>query len=86
MTWENEEGDLSGLPANTYRRIKALYHLPEQDPSLAQAFSNALQDLFNTPNYSALRVLDRDEEIRHYRGGYAAAGSAANSGGNWSAG
>ena len=71
MTWENEEGELSGLPANTYRRIKALYHLPEQDPSLAQAFANALQDLFNTPNYPALRVLDRDEEIRQYRGSYA---------------
>ena len=70
MTWENEEGELSGLPANTYRRIKALYYLPEQDPSLAQAFANALQNLFDTPNYPALRVLDRDEEIRHYRGSY----------------
>ena len=70
MTWQDERGDIQGLPSNTYRRIKALYSLPEQDPSLAAAFSVALQDLFNSPNHAALQVLDRDEEIRQYAGGY----------------
>jgi hypothetical protein len=71
MHWQDDKGNQTGLPANTYRRIKALYSLPEQDPNLANAFSNALQTLFNTADNNALQVLDRDEEINHYTSGYA---------------
>lgn len=69
MHWLDEKGNTNGLPANTYRRIKALYSLPEQDQGLANAFANALQTLFNTADNSALQVLDQDQEFRQYTGG-----------------
>ena len=71
MHWTDEQGGNGYLPANTYRRTKALYILHEQNPQLAQDFVRSLEDVFAMPNYTALRVLDRDEEIRRYNGGYA---------------
>jgi len=70
IAWTDVGGNRRGLPANRYRRIKALYELREQDPGLAQNFVQALAAMYGISNYRALRVLDRDEEIRRYRGGY----------------
>jgi hypothetical protein len=64
--WQNAE---MGIP-NRFRRTKVIYELPKTDPSLPQAFSQAVEDLLSIPHYDALRILERDEDIRKYRGGY----------------
>lgn len=66
-TWQVAE---MGIPANVYRRIKVLYDLPQTDQNLPDAFVNAVQKVFQLPHASGLRVLDQDDEIYQYLGGY----------------
>jgi len=58
-----------GIP-NVYRRSKPLYVLPTTDQSLPLALANASHAMFGMPNYTALYTLDRDADIRRFRGGY----------------
>ncbi|MEO8496368.1 MAG: hypothetical protein ABI614_14970 [Planctomycetota bacterium] len=55
---------------NVFRRTLVLYELPRTDPSLPQAFSQAVQSVLSIPHYPALAVLDRDADIRRYIGHY----------------
>ncbi|MEQ8791014.1 MAG: hypothetical protein RIC55_32430 [Pirellulaceae bacterium] len=58
-----------GAP-NVVRRTLILYELPVTEQSLPDAFRDEVVKVVSMSNYSALNVLDRDEEIRKYRGGY----------------
>jgi len=55
---------------NVYRRTLVLYELPRTDPSLPQAFSQAVKRVLSIPHYPALAVLDRDADILKYTGRY----------------
>jgi hypothetical protein len=44
-----------------------LYELPRTDPQFSQAFRRAFDALRAIPHFEALRVLDRDEDMRRYR-------------------
>jgi hypothetical protein len=58
------------IPANVYRRIKILYELPKTEPGLPRAFEQAVSSMVALGTHAALAVLERDEDIRRYRGGY----------------
>lgn len=58
-----------GIP-NRFRRSVVLYELPKTDPSLPEAFATAVENVLGIPHYDALAILDRDEDIRKYTGGY----------------
>ncbi len=58
-----------GIP-NVFRRTLVIYELPRTDPSLPQAFSQAVYSVVSIPHYPALAVLDRDADIRKYTGHY----------------
>ncbi len=56
--------------SNWHRRTLALYKFPKTDPSLSQAFGQAINSVLSIPHYDDLAVLDRDADIRKYTGGY----------------
>lgn len=56
-----------GFP-NVFRRIRALYNLPQTDASLPQAFQTAVLAVLSIPDYAGLSVLDRDADWIEYRG------------------
>lgn len=58
-----------GVPYR-FRRTLLIYELPRTDPSLPEAFATAVGNVLSIPHYAGLAVLDRDEDIRKYRGGY----------------
>jgi len=60
-----------GLGSNTVRRTLVLYEMPKTDPSLPQAFIDAIVDLLDMENWFGLAALDRSPEIQYYRGGSA---------------
>lgn len=58
-----------GVP-NRFRRTLVIYQLPTTDPSLPEAFATAVENVLGIPHYDGLSVLERDEDIRRYTGGY----------------
>ena len=66
LKWQSA---LMGIP-NEYRRVKILYELPKTSPALPRAFASAVRRSSSIPHYSALRVLDRDEDVLRYTGRY----------------
>jgi hypothetical protein len=58
-----------GFP-NHYRRTLVLYELPQTPPGLPAAYVRAVIDLLRIPHYSALSVLDRDQDWQIYYGSY----------------
>jgi hypothetical protein len=64
--WTNSE---MRIP-NVQRRIPVLYVLPKTDPELPQAFRQAISDVLAIPHFTALNVLDRDEDMRLITGRY----------------
>jgi hypothetical protein len=58
-----------GAP-NEVRRTLILYDLPVTDQSLPRAFGDEVEALVSMSNFSALNVLDADDEIRKYTGGF----------------
>jgi len=55
---------------NRFRRTLVIYKLPNTEPSLPEAFAAAVENVLGIPHYEGLSVLDRDEDIRRYTGGY----------------
>ncbi|HUY90519.1 MAG TPA: TadE family protein [Pirellulales bacterium] len=66
-TWQYWE---MHLPSTFVRRIPYIYQLPQTDASLKVAYENAVREIQSAPCQPALAVLDRDEEVRAYRGRY----------------
>lgn len=58
-----------GAP-NAVRRTLIIYTLPKTEQSLPDAFASEVEALVAMSNYSALNVLDADQEIRKYTGGF----------------
>ena len=58
-----------GAP-NEVRRTLILYELPKTDPEFPAAFARVVERLVSMPNFSALDVLDADQELRKYTGHY----------------
>ena len=59
-----------GLPGNVTRRIPRIYELPKANASLSMAYSQAVSAVVNAPFQSALKTLDRDEELNDHFGHY----------------
>lgn len=59
-----------GIPWTVWRRIPTIYTLPQTDASLKAVYLAAVQAVRFAPARPALNVLDRDEEIRAWYGGY----------------
>jgi len=60
---------LMGIP-NRFRRVKILYEMPRTSAALPRAFATAVRGAISIPHYGGLRVLDQDEDILRYTGGY----------------
>lgn len=71
LNWPDEIGGIrpwQELP-NVFRRTVLVYILP-QFPGKA-AFAAAVNQAIDLINNTGVRILDRDDEVRHYRGSYA---------------
>lgn len=71
LEWPNEINGFrpSGRVPNEFRRSILLYKFPVVSNGKSQ-FSGAVNRAVSMSSLAGLRVLDRDEEIRHYTGGY----------------
>ncbi len=58
-----------GFP-NHYRRTLVLYELPQTNSSLPAAYVRSIIDLLGIPHYSAISVLERDEDWKIVYGRY----------------
>ena len=71
LDWPNEVGGFRpwGRVPNEFRRSVLLYKFPEVSLGKA-AFAGGVSQAVNLSQSPGLKVLDRDEEIRRYTGGY----------------
>jgi hypothetical protein len=71
LEWPNEVGGFRpwGTVPNEFRRSVLLYKFPKVSEGKS-AFAGAVTQAVSLSQSAGMRVLDRDEEIRHYTGGY----------------
>ncbi len=59
-----------GMVSNVQRREPIIYNLAQPDPSLAQAYSQAVEAIISAPFQSQLATLDKDPDILAFYGSY----------------